>query len=60
MEDANGLVLLVVITGLPAMVASTGLQVAWLLVVGAFALLRGPRFRRLGMPLPTPQGPGSS
>ncbi|MDL5156830.1 hypothetical protein [Actinomycetospora termitidis] len=60
MEDADGLVLLVVITGPLALVVSTGWQVAWMVVVTAVAVLRGPRFRRVGMPLTTPGGPGSA
>ncbi|WP_018335744.1 hypothetical protein [Actinomycetospora chiangmaiensis] len=47
MDDVDGLVLLIVVTGVPAVVLGTAWQVIWLLVVGAYALLRG---RRIAVP----------
>lgn len=49
-DHVDALVLLVVVTGVPALVLGTGLQVVWMLVVGAFAVLRGPRWRHLAVP----------
>lgn len=50
MDDVDGLVLLTVVTGVPAVVLGTGWQVIWLLVVGALAVLRGPGGRRFAVP----------
>ncbi|WP_433798291.1 hypothetical protein [Actinomycetospora sp. CA-084318] len=55
-DHVDGLVLLVVVTGVPALVLGTGWQVTWMLVVAAFAFLRGAG-RRL---LPVPPATGAS
>ncbi|GLZ53306.1 hypothetical protein [Actinomycetospora sp. NBRC 106378] len=50
MDDTDGLVLLVVITGVPALVLGTGWQVVWMLVVAGFALVRRAGWQRFAVP----------
>ncbi|MCD2190667.1 hypothetical protein [Actinomycetospora soli] len=52
-DHVDGLVLLVVVTGVPALVLGTGWQVTWMLVVAAFALVRGSRWHHVAVPRAT-------